>query len=172
MTLGLSVFLVVVGATLRYALTWRVAGVDLPVLGLILMVAGIVTSVICVLRAVVPLPARAAARERRPDSLGWPAAAPGRGQADRAVRRTIPLADGRRGRTGRSASADSLTVPDPLGAAAFPAGDVEAPELPEPYPDLTQRPDLAQHPYFALEQRIFGGRVEAEPAEPRDEAGI
>lgn len=125
MTLGLSIFLVVVGATLRYALTWRVAGVDLPVLGLILMVAGIATSVICVLRAVVPLPARAAARERRldsPDSPGWP-------------------------------------------AAAFPAGDAEAPELPEPHPDL------AQHPYFALEQRVFGGRVEAEPAEPRDEAG-
>lgn len=131
MTLGLSVFLVVVGATLRYALTWRVAGVDLPVLGLILMVAGIATSVICVLRAVVPLPARAAARERRldsPDSPDWP-------------------------------------------ASAFPAGDAEAPELPEPHPALAQHPDLAQHPYFALEQRVFGGRVEAEPAEPRDEAG-
>ncbi|WP_261560168.1 DUF6458 family protein [Frankia tisae] len=150
MTLGLSVFLVVAGATLRYALTWRVAGVDLPVLGLILMVAGIVTSVICVLRAVVPLPARAAARERR----------------------TIPLADGRRGLAGRSAPADSLTVPDALGAAASPAQDAEAPELPEPYPDPTQRPDLAQRPYFALEQRVFRGRVEAEPAEPRDEAGI
>ncbi|CAO5163761.1 hypothetical protein FAIPA1_240003 [Frankia sp. AiPs1] len=56
MTLGLSVFLVAVGATLRYALTWHPAGIDLQVLGLILMVAGIATCVICVLRAVLRAP--------------------------------------------------------------------------------------------------------------------
>ncbi|MCM3885421.1 hypothetical protein [Frankia sp. R82] len=58
MTLGLSVFLVAVGATLRYALTWHPGGIDLQVLGLILMVAGIATSVICVLRVVLRTPAR------------------------------------------------------------------------------------------------------------------
>ncbi len=177
MTLGLSVFLVVAGATLRYALTWRVVGVDLPVLGLILMVAGIVTSVICVLRAVVPLPTRAAARERGADLRGWSADADGRsadadgrGQAsDWPLRRTIPLTDGRRGGTARPASADSLTVPDVPGVAApFPGADADADalEFREPYPDLTQRP------YLTLEQHVFGDRDEAEPAEPRDEAGI
>ncbi|MCM3924773.1 DUF6458 family protein [Frankia sp. AiPs1] len=171
MTLGLSVFLVVVGATLRYALTWRVVGVDLPVLGLILMVAGIVTSVICVLRAVVPLPTRASARERSADLRGWPADADGRSQAGgRPPSRTIPLADGRRGETARPASADSLTVPDALGAVPFPVADADADadalEFGEPYPDLAQRP------YLTLEQHVFGGRAEAGPAEPRDEAGI
>ncbi|WP_175084414.1 hypothetical protein [Candidatus Frankia nodulisporulans] len=63
MTLGLSVFLVAVGAALRYALTWRPGGIDLQVLGLILMVAGIATGVICVLRAVLRTPA---ARENAP----------------------------------------------------------------------------------------------------------
>ncbi|SNQ50707.1 conserved hypothetical protein [Frankia canadensis] len=66
MTLGLSVFLIVVGAALRYALTWRLAGIDLPVLGLILMVAGIVIAAICVLRAVLPLPGPGTARDRPP----------------------------------------------------------------------------------------------------------
>ncbi|EIV93729.1 DUF6458 family protein [Frankia sp. QA3] len=162
MTLGLSVFLVVVGATLRYALTWRVGGVDLPVLGLILMVAGIVTSVICVLRAVVPLPARPAAPERTADPRDWPADAGGRGPAGRPLRRTTPLAGGRQGGPGRPAPADSLTVPDALGAAAVPVGDVDPTEVPNPYPDLAQRP------YLALEQRVFGERAEAEPADPRD----
>jgi hypothetical protein len=169
MTLGLSVFLVVAGATLRYALTWRVVGVDLPVLGLILMVAGIVTSVICVLRAVVPLPTRASTRERDADLRARLADADGQGQGQsggRPPRRTIPLADGRRGGTARPGSVDSLTVPGAPGAVPFPVADTDAHEFGEPYPDLAQRP------YLTLEQHVFGGRAEAGPAEPRDEAGI
>lgn len=164
MTLGLSVFLVVVGATLRYALTWRVGGVDLPVLGLILMVAGIVISVICVLRAVVPLPARATARARGADFPGWPTDTAGRDQAGQPPRTTIPLVGGRPVGADRPAPADSRTVPDAPGHP-FPGEETDVSELPDPYPDLTQRP------YFALEQRVFGARAEAEPADPRDEAG-
>ncbi len=65
-TLGRSVFLVVMGAILRYALTWRTTGVDLQILGLILIIMGIVTSMICLLHAFLPAPARATARTRGP----------------------------------------------------------------------------------------------------------
>ncbi|MCK9893306.1 hypothetical protein [Frankia sp. AgB32] len=89
MTLGLSVFLVVLGATLRYALTWRVAGVDLPVLGLILIVAGIVTSVICVLRAVLPFSPTGRGSSRA--GVVWPPAAPRAPASEPARRPTVPL---------------------------------------------------------------------------------
>jgi hypothetical protein len=39
---GGALFLIAVGAILRYAVTWEPAGVDLAVVGLILMIAGIV----------------------------------------------------------------------------------------------------------------------------------
>ncbi len=42
MTIGGSIFLIAVGAILRYAMNVRVSGVDLDVVGLILMIAGIV----------------------------------------------------------------------------------------------------------------------------------
>jgi hypothetical protein len=42
MTLGLSLFLVAVGAILRFAVTASVAGIDLQTVGVILMVVGIV----------------------------------------------------------------------------------------------------------------------------------
>jgi hypothetical protein len=42
MTLGTSIFLIAVGAIIRYALTFDVSGVSRPVIGLILIVAGIV----------------------------------------------------------------------------------------------------------------------------------
>jgi hypothetical protein len=45
-TIGSSIFMIVVGAILRYAVTWRTHGVNLPALGLILAIAGIVTLVI------------------------------------------------------------------------------------------------------------------------------
>lgn len=41
MTLGSSIFLLAVGAILRYAVTDRVSGVSIPTIGLILMLAGI-----------------------------------------------------------------------------------------------------------------------------------
>ena len=40
MTIGGSIFLLAVGAILKYAVTAHVAGVDIQVVGLILMIAG------------------------------------------------------------------------------------------------------------------------------------
>jgi uncharacterized protein DUF6458 len=46
MTVGGSIFLVAVGAILRYAITDSISGVNLATIGLILMIAGIVGLVI------------------------------------------------------------------------------------------------------------------------------
>lgn len=46
MTIGSSIFLIALGAILRYAVTASVAGVDIQVIGLILMIAGVVGLVI------------------------------------------------------------------------------------------------------------------------------
>jgi hypothetical protein len=46
MTLGGSIFLIAVGAILRYAVTDSLSGVSLATIGLILMIAGIVGLVI------------------------------------------------------------------------------------------------------------------------------
>jgi hypothetical protein len=42
MTIGASISLIAVGAIIRYGLTFHVSGVSRPVIGLILIVAGIV----------------------------------------------------------------------------------------------------------------------------------
>jgi membrane-bound ClpP family serine protease len=42
MSLGTSLFLIAVGAVVRYAVTFHVSGVTRPVLGLILMIVGAV----------------------------------------------------------------------------------------------------------------------------------
>ncbi len=42
MRIGTSIFLIAVGAILRYAVTFHVSGVSRPTIGLILIVAGIV----------------------------------------------------------------------------------------------------------------------------------
>ena len=42
MTIGTSIFLIAVGAILRYAVTFHVSGVSRPAVGLILIIAGIV----------------------------------------------------------------------------------------------------------------------------------
>ena len=42
MTVGASIFLIAVGAILRYAVTATVAGIDIQTVGLILMIAGII----------------------------------------------------------------------------------------------------------------------------------
>jgi hypothetical protein len=46
MTIGSSIFLIALGAILRYAVTASVAGVDIQVVGLILMIAGAVGLVV------------------------------------------------------------------------------------------------------------------------------
>lgn len=42
MTVGSSIFLIALGAIIRYAITGSVSGVELDVVGLILMIAGVV----------------------------------------------------------------------------------------------------------------------------------
>jgi uncharacterized protein involved in exopolysaccharide biosynthesis len=42
MTIGTSIFLIAVGAIIRYAVTFDVSGVSRPVIGLILIIAGVV----------------------------------------------------------------------------------------------------------------------------------
>jgi hypothetical protein len=42
MTIGTSIFLIAVGAIIRYGLTFHVSGVSRPVIGLILMIVGVV----------------------------------------------------------------------------------------------------------------------------------
>lgn len=42
MTIGTSLFLVAVGAILKFAVTWTVAGVDLQVAGVVLMIVGVI----------------------------------------------------------------------------------------------------------------------------------
>lgn len=42
MTIGSSIFLIALGAILRYAVTDSISGVDLTTIGLILMIAGVV----------------------------------------------------------------------------------------------------------------------------------
>jgi hypothetical protein len=40
MTIGTSLFLIAVGAILKFAVTWHVAGIDLHTVGVILMIVG------------------------------------------------------------------------------------------------------------------------------------
>ncbi len=42
MRIGTAIFLITVGAIIRYALTFNVSGVSRPVIGLILIIAGVV----------------------------------------------------------------------------------------------------------------------------------
>jgi uncharacterized protein DUF6458 len=51
MTFGTSIFLIAVGAILRYAVTFHVSGVSRPTIGLILMIAGVVGLVLSLLYA-------------------------------------------------------------------------------------------------------------------------
>lgn len=49
MTIGGSVVLIVIGAILRFGVTWKPAHVDLQVIGVILMVAGVLGLIISVI---------------------------------------------------------------------------------------------------------------------------
>jgi hypothetical protein len=48
MSLGASLALIAVGAILRYAVTWRSSDIDIPVVGLILMIVGIIGLIVSV----------------------------------------------------------------------------------------------------------------------------
>ena len=54
MTVGTSLFLVAVGAILRYAVTASVSGVSLATVGLILMIVGVVGLVISLFYLLAP----------------------------------------------------------------------------------------------------------------------
>ncbi len=64
MGLGVSFFLIAVGAILRYAVTERVSGVSLPTVGLILMIVGIVGLLITLAVWISARPRRQVVRER------------------------------------------------------------------------------------------------------------
>ena len=42
MTIGASIALIIVGAILRFAISWEPNGINLPLVGLILLIAGVV----------------------------------------------------------------------------------------------------------------------------------
>ena len=42
MTIGASLFLIAAGAILRYAVTWQPSGIDISVVGLILLIVGVI----------------------------------------------------------------------------------------------------------------------------------
>jgi hypothetical protein len=68
MTVGGSIFLIAVGAILRYAVTDSISGINLATVGLILMIAGIVGLLIGLfMYANAGRTARAGYRERYPD---------------------------------------------------------------------------------------------------------
>jgi Na+/melibiose symporter-like transporter len=48
MTLGTSLFLIAVGAILRYAVTASVSGIDLQTVGVILMIVGVIGAIVSV----------------------------------------------------------------------------------------------------------------------------
>jgi Domain of unknown function (DUF6458) len=58
MPLGTSIFLIAVGAILRYAVTVTVSGIDITTVGLILMIVGIAGLVLSVLYMVAWSPRR------------------------------------------------------------------------------------------------------------------
>ena len=58
MEIGSALFLIAVGAILRYAVTWELSGFDLQLAGLILMIVGVVGLIIAFYRRVVRRPVR------------------------------------------------------------------------------------------------------------------
>jgi beta-lactamase regulating signal transducer with metallopeptidase domain len=60
MPLGTSIFLIAVGAILRYAVTATVSGIDITTVGLILMIVGVVGLLLSILYMLTWGPRRAA----------------------------------------------------------------------------------------------------------------
>jgi beta-lactamase regulating signal transducer with metallopeptidase domain len=48
MTVGASLFLIAAGAILRYAVTWRNSDIDIPTVGLILLIVGVIGLVVSI----------------------------------------------------------------------------------------------------------------------------
>jgi type IV secretory pathway VirB3-like protein len=64
MPLGTSIFLIAIGAILRYAVTATVSGISITTVGLILMIVGIVGLVLSIFYMLAWAPSRGAMRER------------------------------------------------------------------------------------------------------------
>jgi type IV secretory pathway VirB3-like protein len=64
MTMGTSIFLIAVGAILRYAVTATVSGVSLTTVGLILMIVGILGLVLSLFYMLAWSPRRQVVRDR------------------------------------------------------------------------------------------------------------
>jgi hypothetical protein len=64
MPLGTSIFLIAVGAILRYAVTATVSGISITTVGLILIIVGIVGLILSIFYMLAWAPSRGAARER------------------------------------------------------------------------------------------------------------
>jgi len=64
-TLGTSLFLVAVGAILRFAVTATVSGIDLQTVGLILMIVGVIGAIVSVIWMFVASRRRATVTVRR-----------------------------------------------------------------------------------------------------------
>jgi len=64
MSLGTSIFLIAVGAILRYAVTFHVSGVSRPTVGLILMIAGIAGVILSLIYTATIRPRRGFVRDR------------------------------------------------------------------------------------------------------------
>ena len=47
-TVGASLFLIAAGAILRYAVTWRNSDVDIPAVGLILLIVGVIGLIVSI----------------------------------------------------------------------------------------------------------------------------
>lgn len=58
MEIGSALFLIAVGAILRYAVTWELSGFDIQLAGLILMIVGVVGLIIAFYRRLVRRPVR------------------------------------------------------------------------------------------------------------------
>ena len=68
MTIGASIALIVVGAILRFAMSWEPNGINLPLVGLILLIAGVVGLIISLALAI----SKNRRRERRAGLRGAP----------------------------------------------------------------------------------------------------
>ena len=64
-TLGTSLFLVAVGAILRFAVTATVSGIDLQTVGLILMIVGVIGAIVSVIWMFVASRRRTTVTDRR-----------------------------------------------------------------------------------------------------------
>ncbi len=64
MPLGTSIFLIALGAILRYAVTASTSGISLPTIGLILMIVGIVGIILSLFWMLSWSPRRGVGRER------------------------------------------------------------------------------------------------------------